>query len=83
MPSGPPKNTDYHRYTFVVYEQPEKINFEETPIVGMMTVDGRPKYSLKKFAEKYNFGDPVAGNLFLAEFDDFVTEFMDQAGIVI
>jgi phosphatidylethanolamine-binding protein len=32
----------------------------------------RGKFSVKKFAEKNNLGDPIAGNYFQAQYDDYV-----------
>lgn len=32
-------------------------------------LEGRPYTSMKKFALKYDLGDPIAGNFFLCEYD--------------
>lgn len=69
--SGPPKNTGLHRYTFLIYKQPGKIEFDE-PRLTSRSPEGRANFSAKKFAAKYKLGDPVAGNFFLAQYDDYV-----------
>lgn len=69
--SGPPKGTGLHRYVFLVYKQPGEINYEERHISNR-SADTRPKFSIKAFAQKYNLGNPVAGNFFQAQYDDYV-----------
>lgn len=34
--------------------------------------DHRGKFSIQKFAEQNNLGDPVAGNFYQAQWDDYV-----------
>ena len=36
------------------------------------TVDGRAGWKAQEFADRYSFGDPVAGNFYLARWDDYV-----------
>lgn len=69
--SGPPENTGLHRYVFLVYKQTGKLTFDENRLTNT-SVDGRASFKISKFAEKYNLGDPVAGNFYLAQFDDYV-----------
>lgn len=40
----------------------------------------RAKFSIAKFAKKYNLGAPVAGNFYQAEYDDYVPELYKQLG---
>jgi len=40
--------------------------------------DNRGKFSIRKFAEKYNLGQPVAGNLYQAQWDDYVPKLYEQ-----
>lgn len=42
--------------------------------------DGRGKFSIKKFAAKYSLGQPIAGNLYQAEWDDYVPLLYKQLG---
>ncbi|KAG5878105.1 hypothetical protein JTB14_017972 [Gonioctena quinquepunctata] len=69
--SGPPLGTGLHRYIFLIYKQKEKINFEEKKIIKTSR-EGRLNFSIKKFAEKYHLGQPISGNLYQAQYDDYV-----------
>ncbi|XP_011707281.1 PREDICTED: protein D2-like isoform X1 [Wasmannia auropunctata] len=69
---APPKNTGKHRYVFLLYKQNQgAITFDER---RLSTWDGsqRKRFSIKKFAEKYNLEGPIAGNFMVAEYDDNV-----------
>lgn len=77
--SGPPKGTGLHRYVFLVYKQPDKLKFDE-PRLTNRSGDNRGKFSIRKFAAKYNLGDPIAGNMYQAEFDDYVPLLYKQLG---
>lgn len=77
--SGPPKDTGLHRYVFLLYKQPEKIEFQETKITNKEG-KGRGKFDAKKFAEKYKLGEPIAANFFQAQYDDSVPELHKQLG---
>lgn len=77
--SGPPPETGLHRYVFLVYEQKCKLNFDEKRLPNN-SGDGRGGFKIAKFAEKYNLGDPVAGNLYQAEYDDYVPILYKQLG---
>ncbi|XP_011882181.1 PREDICTED: protein D2-like isoform X3 [Vollenhovia emeryi] len=69
--SGPPKGTGLHRYVFLVYKQPGRLTFDEKRLTNR-SGDNRGKFSIKNFAAKYNLGDPIAGNMYQAEYDDYV-----------
>ncbi|KAF5303130.1 hypothetical protein FQA39_LY10137 [Lamprigera yunnana] len=77
--SGPPKDTGLHRYVFLIYKQNEKISFEE-PHLTNRSGDDRAKFSIRKFAAKYKLGNPVAGNFYQAQFDDYVPILYKQLG---
>ncbi|KAJ9580128.1 hypothetical protein L9F63_004201, partial [Diploptera punctata] len=70
--AGPPKGTGLHRYVLLVYKQPDKINFTESHLTN------RDEFSIQKLTEKYKLGQPVAGNFFQAEFDDYVPKLYEQ-----
>lgn len=53
-----------------VYKQPGKLTWDE-PKVGM-TGKGRNNTKAADFVTKYNLGNPVAGNFYQAEWDDYV-----------
>lgn len=40
----------------------------------------RGMFSIRKFAEKYKLGDPIAGNLYQAKWDDYVPILYQQLG---
>ena len=42
------------------------------------TKTGRVKFSVQKFAARYNLEGPVAGNLFQAQYDDYVPFLKEQ-----
>jgi len=69
--SGPPQGTGLHRYVFLVYKQPGKIQAEHGPI-DKYTRDGRPKWRAEQFASKHSLEGPIAGNFYQAEYDDYV-----------
>lgn len=78
--SGPPPDTGLHRYVFLIYEQTSgKITCDE-PRLTNRSGDNRGGFSIRKFAEKYNLGNPVAGNLYQAEYDDYVPILYKQLG---
>lgn len=77
--SGPPKDSGLHRYIFLLYKQPKKIDFEEK-VVTNSEVGDRPLFSAKKFAEKYSL-DLKAGNFYQAQYDDSVPALHKQLGL--
>nr|CAH7752655.1 unnamed protein product [Callosobruchus chinensis] len=77
--SGPPQGTGLHRYVFLVYEQPAKLNFDEKRLPNT-SGDNRGNFSIRKFAQKYKLGEPIAGNFYQAEWDDYVPILYKQLG---
>jgi len=76
--SGPPKGTGLHRYVFVVYKQPAgKAPFSEKHLTNH-SADGRGKQSVADFATRHSLGDPVAGNYYQAQWDDYVPKLYEQ-----
>ncbi len=58
-------------YIPIVFKQPNgEMNCDEPyqPLVAA----GRNNTSTRTFVNKYNLGAPVAGNFYLAEYDDYV-----------
>lgn len=70
--SGPPKGTGLHRYVFLVYKQPGKCDFTKVQKLPNNSGDKRGKFSISKFADQFKFGPPVAGNFYVAQYDDYV-----------
>ncbi|XP_069963572.1 protein D3 [Bactrocera oleae] len=77
--SGPPPKTGLHRYVFLVYKQSGKLTFDEKRLPNN-SGDDRGGFKIAAFAKKYNLGDPVAGNFYQAEFDDYVPILYKQLG---
>lgn len=75
--SGAPKGTGLHRYVFLVYQQPGVLTCDE-PRISNRSREGRINFSIRNFAVKYNLGQPVAGNLFQAQYDDYVPKLHEQ-----
>ncbi|KAK4882075.1 hypothetical protein RN001_005394 [Aquatica leii] len=63
--SAPPPDSGEHRYTFLVYKQLRKIQFNETKLTTA-NFEERKNFSLGGFVEKYNLGTPFAGNFYIA-----------------
>jgi len=40
--------------------------------------ENRGKFSIRQFAKKHDLGDPIAGNFFQAEWDDYVPKLYEQ-----
>ncbi|XP_043266416.1 protein D2-like isoform X2 [Venturia canescens] len=77
--SGPPPNTGLHRYVFLLYKQPSKITFDEKRLTNRSD-EGRAMFAIRKFAAKYKLGDPIAGNMYQAAYDDYVPILYKQLG---
>lgn len=68
---------ELHRYVFLVFKQNGKLAFDE-PRLSNRSGDGRGKQHVSKFAAKHGLGDPVAGNYYQAEWDDYVPKLYEQ-----
>lgn len=76
--SGPPQGTGLHRYVFLVYKQPGNITVDESLRKTKNQATGRGKWDVQEFVQKYNLGTPVAGNLYQAQYDDYVPQVHKQ-----
>ncbi|XP_052764837.1 protein D2-like [Mya arenaria] len=78
--SGAPKGTGLHRYVFLLYKQPSgKIDFSDVDKIPNSSAEGRRKHSARKFAASHSL-ELVAGNFFLAEYDESVPDLHRQLG---
>ncbi|ALC46813.1 CG10298 [Drosophila busckii] len=75
--SGPPQGTGLHRYVFLVFKQPDKLRCNE-PRIPKTSSEHRAKFSTAKFVAKYKLGNPVAGNFYQAQYDDYVPKLYKQ-----
>nr|XP_018905757.1 PREDICTED: protein D1-like isoform X2 [Bemisia tabaci] len=74
----PLKDTGYHRITFLVFKQPKHINFTEPLLEFDRNDTRRTHFSSRKFAEKYELGDPIAINFCLTAFNQTAIEGFDD-----
>nr|XP_022914088.1 protein D2-like isoform X2 [Onthophagus taurus] len=75
--SAPPKDSGLHRYVLLVFKQPGKVEFSEDKLTNK-SGKGRGKFNTKSFAQKYNLGNPIAGNFFKAQWDNYVPTIYKQ-----
>lgn len=75
--SGPPKGTGLHRYVFLVYKQPGQLNPDEK-FRSNRCGEGRECFKIREFAKKYKLGVPIAGNFYVAQWDDYVPKLYQQ-----
>ncbi|KAF5274948.1 hypothetical protein FQR65_LT04289 [Abscondita terminalis] len=73
----PSKPSGSHRYVFLVYKQPDEIQFEEKKI-SRTNGSKRGQFSARTFAKKYKLGCPIAGNFFRAKWDPYVSTIEEQ-----
>ncbi|KAL4002382.1 Hippocampal cholinergic neurostimulating peptide [Acanthocheilonema viteae] len=76
--SGPPKGTGLHRYVFLVYKQPKKIVDTDHGHLTNRSGANRGDFKISKFAMKHKLGNPVAGNFYQAQYDDYVPKLYEQ-----
>ncbi|KAI4462624.1 phosphatidylethanolamine-binding protein [Holotrichia oblita] len=76
---APPEGTGLHRYIFLIYKQNGLLKFDE-PRLTNRSADMRGNFSIARFAAKYNLGNPIAGNFYQAEYDDYVPILCQQLG---
>ena len=60
-----------HGYCLFVFKQPGKIKVDMKKIEKYSLLPRR-SFKTQAFAEKHNLGTALAGNFFLAEYDDYV-----------
>ncbi|XP_036324301.1 protein D3-like [Rhagoletis pomonella] len=68
--SGPPEGTGLHRYVFLVFKQANKI--EAQTFIPKTSIAGRLKMKTREYITKFNLGEPIAGNFYEAQYDDYV-----------
>ncbi len=71
--SAPPEGSGMHRYIFLVYKQSGILKHSETP-VEPNSREGRRHFKVREFAKKYNLGQPIAGNFYLAQNDEYAKQ---------
>ena len=74
FPSAPPKNSGEHKYVFLLFKQPRKSDYQGQTKISTFQMTGRDEFSTKTFIDKYKLGTPVAGNFYLAAWDESCVE---------
>lgn len=74
FPSAPPKDSGEHRYVFLLYRQPNKLDLQGQERISTFQMEGRNNFSTKSFVDKFKLGLPVAGNFYLAAYDETCEE---------
>ncbi len=49
--------------------------------VSFRSAEKRDKFSIRKFAAKYNLRQPIAGNVYQTQYDDYVPILYKQLGV--
>ncbi|CAI2353500.1 unnamed protein product [Caenorhabditis sp. 36 PRJEB53466] len=78
--AGPPPGTGLHRYIYLIYKQTGRIEDAEHGRLTNRSGDKRGGWKAAKFVEKHGLGTPVYGNLYQAEYDDYVPILYKQLG---
>ncbi|XP_061395643.1 protein D3-like [Musca vetustissima] len=74
--SGPPEGTGLHRYVFLIFKQEQRISAEKH--IPKSSLEGRLNVKTRDYISKYNLGNPVAGNYYEAQYDEYVPTLMAQ-----
>lgn len=77
--AGPPPDTGLHRYVYLVYKQTGRLEDKEHGHLGF-SGDKRNNWKAAAFAAKHKLGDPVFGNFYQAQFDDYVPKLYEKLG---
>lgn len=67
LKSQPPPGSGFHRYVFLIYEQPDCEDFEGLPDYTSPTTSVRQSFSVEGFTKQFNLGIPIAGNFYYAQ----------------
>ncbi|XP_011668156.1 protein D3 [Strongylocentrotus purpuratus] len=71
--SGPREGSGFHRYVYLVYKQSQPITPNDS--YRPRSPERRKPWNTRKFVEEYGLGAPIAGNFYIAQFDNYVTQF--------
>ncbi|XP_071506221.1 protein D3-like [Diadema antillarum] len=73
--SLPRENSGLHRYVYLIYKQPNGDVITPKDGYRPRSPERRRPWDTRKFAEEYGLGKPVAGNFYVAQYDDNVPLF--------
>uniref|UniRef100_A0A2M3Z5S4 Putative phosphatidylethanolamine-binding protein n=1 Tax=Anopheles braziliensis TaxID=58242 RepID=A0A2M3Z5S4_9DIPT len=72
MPVFPRAGSGCHRYIFLIFRQQCWNDYAAVPRISGKDRPPRIRFSTRDFAYRYSLGSPVAGNFFIAQYDDYV-----------
>lgn len=83
VPSCPGENSGIHRYTFVLHQQPSHLDFSAVQRFDKSVEHRalRRHFSIRTFAQRFSFGEALAGNFYTTEWDDYVSVIRKQLGL--
>ncbi|XP_058837340.1 protein D3-like [Topomyia yanbarensis] len=76
--AAPSKGTGLHRYVFLLYEHPGRLNFTNEIKLSSRCRNPRRYFSTRNFARIYGLTNLWAGNFFQAQYDDYVPVLQGQ-----
>lgn len=78
LPVVPRAGTGFHRYIFLLYQQHCHNDYSDAPRASRRTRSPRLHFSTRDFTHRYSLGQPIAGNFFVARFDEYVPAILAQ-----
>lgn len=78
LPAFPRTGTGFHRYIFLLYQQHCHNDYSEAPRASRKNRTPRLRFSTRDFARRYSLGQPIAGNFFVARYDEYVPVILAQ-----
>lgn len=78
IPAFPRSGTGFHRYIFLLYRQNCRNDYSGAPRASRKNRTPRLRFSTRDFAQHYSLGRPIAGNFFVAQFDEYVPYILRQ-----
>ena len=80
--SGPPQGSGHHRYVLLIYKQTTRLSLNRAKVTSTQ-MDGRVGFKTKQFVKELNQqlqAVPLAGNFYIAQYDDYVQILHNQLG---
>lgn len=78
IPIFPRAGTGCHRYIFLLYRQHARNDYSSAPRASKKNRTPRMHFSTREFAKRYSLGHPIAGNFFVAQYDEYVPVILSQ-----
>ena len=65
----------FHRYVYLVYKQAPGVVISPKDAYRPRSPERRKPWDTRQFQREYDLGKPVAGNFYIAQYDDYVPKF--------